>query len=169
MSTRNLLSIFILIVGTTSPTLASLRRRPEVFCLSSRADAHNSANLSKQRDDRMRSRSTKLLKSMSCSGLGLGGWLFSLLYRDQTLGLRSDWPSSPHRGSGAKLLSTQSTPDCVRMQILCRQQPLACCSAPTTRLTLARRGRMRKLRACGNCGGSAENAPFLMEAGPPAR
>jgi hypothetical protein len=46
----------------------------------------------------LRSRSSKLLKSISCSGLGLGGYQVSpggLCYRGQTLGLRSVLPSLP--------------------------------------------------------------------------
>jgi hypothetical protein len=116
-----------------------------------------SARISKQRDDRVRSRSAKLLSFNELQWLGFGRRPEAFVYRIQTLGLRSVWPSTPQRGSGAKLISTQSSPNRVWMQILCRHQSLAYCSSPTTGLTLASEAARRKGAPVGTVEGIAEN------------
>ena len=99
-------------------------------------------NFSKQHDDRRRSRSTKLLKSMVCSGLGLGGglWPFLPLSNAWTALRLAVCPKRTQARSSYLLDYPGSFPDANP----CRHHLLACCSLPTTRLTLASQSGTRK-------------------------
>src|SRR5580698_922494 len=73
---------------------------------SSRADAHTAPNFQNNVTIALRSRSTKLLESMSCSGLGLGGGLWPFIPRSNA------WTAlrptiNALTGSGAKLMFTR--------------------------------------------------------------